>query len=57
MIHGNIEGIRESILQELEKMYDIQFFRDEFLPDRLLNMLVKLMNLCLLNKLDLHHIL
>ena len=41
MIHGNIEGIRESILQELEKMYDTQFFRDEFLPDRLLNMLVR----------------
>ena len=41
MIHGNIEGIRESILQELERMYDTQFFRDEFLPDRLLNMLVR----------------
>ena len=41
MIHGNIEGIRESILQEIEKLYDTQFFRDEFLPDRLLNMLVR----------------
>lgn len=41
MIHGNIEGIRDSILQELERMYDTQFFRDEFLPDRLLNMLVR----------------
>lgn len=41
MIHGNIEGIRESILQELDRMYETRFFRDEFLPDRLLNMLVK----------------
>ena len=41
MIHGNIEGIRESLLQEIERLYDTQFFRDEFLPDRLLNMLVR----------------
>lgn len=41
MIHGNIEGIRESVIQELERLYDTQFNRDEFLPDRLLNILVR----------------
>lgn len=41
MIHGNIEGIRESALQELERLYTIQFQRDEFLPDRLLSLLVR----------------
>ena len=41
MIHGNIEGIRDSVIQELERLYDTQFNRDEFLPDRLLNILVR----------------
>ena len=41
MIHGNITGIRESVLAELEKLYDAEFERDQFLPDRLLNILVR----------------
>ena len=41
MIHGNLEGIRESALNELEKLYDAEFARDQFLPDRLLNVLVR----------------
>ena len=41
MIHGNLTGIRESTLAELEKLYDAQFERDAFLPDRLLNILVR----------------
>ena len=41
MIHGNLEGIRESVLNELEKLYDAEFERDAFLPDRLLNLLVR----------------
>lgn len=41
MIHGNIVGIRDSVLEELEKLYDAQFERDQYLPDRLLNVLVK----------------
>ncbi len=41
MIRGNIEGIRESALQELEKLFDMELERDMFLPDRLLNVLVK----------------
>lgn len=41
MIQGNLEGIRESTLAELEKLYDAEFERDAFLPDRLLNILVK----------------
>ena len=41
MIHGNLTGIRESALNELEKLYDAEFGRTDFLPDRLLNMLVR----------------
>ena len=41
MIHGNLEGIRESTLNELERLYDAEFERDVFLPDRLLNVLVR----------------
>ncbi len=41
MIHGNLTGIRESVLNELEKLYDAEFERDVFLPDRLLNLLVR----------------
>ncbi len=41
MIHGNLTGIRESTLNELEKLYDAEFERDAFLPDRLLNLLVR----------------
>ena len=41
MIHGNLTGIRESVLNELERLYDAEFERDAFLPDRLLNILVK----------------
>ena len=41
MIHGNTAGIRESMLAELEKLYDAEFERDQFLPDRLLNTLVR----------------
>lgn len=41
MIHGNLTGIRESVLNELERLYDAEFERDAFLPDRLLNILVR----------------
>ncbi len=41
MIHGNLTGIRESVLNELERLYDAEFERDAFLPDRLLNLLVR----------------
>lgn len=41
MIHGNLTGIRESVLSELEKLYDAEFERDVFLPDRLLNILIR----------------
>ena len=40
MIHGNLTGIRRSTLDALEKLYDTQFERDAFLPDRLLRELV-----------------
>ena len=41
MIHGNLTGIRESVLNELERLYDAEFERDAFLPDRLLAILVR----------------
>ena len=41
MIHGNITGIRESLLEEIERLYDAEFERDMYLPDRLLNLLVR----------------
>ena len=41
MIHGNVTGIRDSVLAELEKLYEMEFERDQFLPDRLLNLLVR----------------
>ena len=41
MIQGNLQGIRESTLNEIERLYDAEFERDQFLPDRLLNLLVR----------------
>ncbi len=41
MIHGDITGIRESVLQELERLYDMEFDRMDFLPDRLVQLLVR----------------
>ena len=33
MIHGNLEGIRQSTLDELEKLYDAQFARPPWEED------------------------
>ena len=41
MIRGNIEGIRQSALGELERLFETDWARDQFLPDRLLNTLVR----------------
>ena len=41
MIHGNITGIRQSVLDELERLLDAEFGREQFLPDRLLSLLVR----------------
>ena len=41
MIRGNIEGIRQSALDEMEKLFDTDWARDQFLPDRLLGTLVR----------------
>ncbi len=40
MIHGNTQGVREALLSEMDKLYDMQFDRSLFLPERLLGMLV-----------------
>ncbi len=31
-IHGNLDGVRKSLLEELETLYDYEIDRDEFLP-------------------------
>ena len=36
-IHGNIEGIRKSVLDELAALYDIQLETGVFMPQELLN--------------------
>ena len=41
MIRGNTEGVRQSILDELERLYETDWARDQFLPDRLLSALVR----------------
>ena len=45
MIHGNLEGIRDSYLREIETLYDANFDRDLFLPDELMQVLVKFTDL------------
>lgn len=34
-IHGNLDGVRKSLLEELETLYDFEIDRDEFLPQDL----------------------
>ena len=36
MIHGNTEGLRSSLLQELETLYEAEIDRDVFAPRSLL---------------------
>ena len=45
MIYGNTTGIRENYVEELEKLIDAEFGRDQYLPDRLLNILVRMTGL------------
>jgi len=45
VIYGNTTGIRENYVEELEKLIDAEFGRDQYLPDRLLNILVRMTGL------------
>ena len=36
-VHGNIEGIRKSVLDELASLYDVQLEPGMFMPQELLN--------------------
>ena len=36
-IHGNIEGIRKSVLDELAALYDVQLETGVFMPQELLS--------------------
>lgn len=38
-IHGNIEGIRKSVLDEMKTLYDLQLEPDVFLPQEVLSTL------------------
>ena len=38
-IHGNIEGIRKSVLDEMKTLYDLQLEPDVFLPQEVLSAL------------------
>lgn len=40
MIHGNLQGIRAGVLAEIEKLYEVEYDRDLFLPEELLETLV-----------------
>ena len=40
MIYGYTEGVRDTVLQELERVVQIDFERDAYLPDRLLQILI-----------------
>lgn len=40
MIYGNTEGVRDTILQEMEKIAEMDFDRSAYLPDRLLQLLI-----------------
>ena len=41
MIYGNIEGIRKSVLIEMEQLYELEFEPDEFLPEVLMDKLAQ----------------
>ena len=41
MIKGNTEGVRNSLLERLERLYDMELPRDEFLPETMLTILVR----------------
>lgn len=47
-IHGNIEGIRESRLREMEALYDCPFETDEYAPRELIEALAR--HSCALNR-------
>ncbi|MBQ4086324.1 MAG: GTPase HflX, partial [Clostridia bacterium] len=40
MIYGNTEGVRDTILQEMERIAEMDFDRSAYLPDRLLQLLI-----------------
>ncbi len=45
MIHGNVEGIRKSILQELENVYSIRTSKNEICDIEILNIISKVSNI------------
>ena len=48
MIYGNIEGIRESLLKEMETLYDLQLEENEFAPAPLCELMARYT--CMINR-------
>ena len=48
MIYGNIEGIRESLLKEMETLYDLELSEEEFAPAPLCELLARYT--CIINR-------
>ena len=48
MIYGNIEGIRESLLKEMEALYDLELEENEFAPAPLCELLARYT--CIINR-------
>lgn len=42
MIYGNIDGIRKTVLEELEKIYEMKIEKNEIINEELMNVLCKL---------------
>lgn len=41
MIHGNLEGVRASLIKEMETLYELEFEADVFAPPELTDLLVR----------------
>ena len=48
MIYGNIDGIRESLLKEMETLYDLELSEEEFAPAPLCELLARYT--CIINR-------
>lgn len=44
MIYGNIEGIKNSLLEKLEKLYDINIYKDELFTEEISTIICDITN-------------
>ena len=45
MIYGNLEGIKNSYINELEELYNIKVPKKEFITDEIINVMCKITEL------------